>query len=304
MSPSPSPRLARWREGAGSFTWRGQRLFVKDEGRGPPVLLLHGYPTGSWDWHALWPLLQPHHRLIAPDFPGLGFSDKPRHGTYALADHAAAIDALLEALRPGAVHVVAHDLGVRVAQEMLARREAMPTLPPLASLVLLNGAMCPEAYRPRPIQRLLATPLGAWLGPRVPRAAFDRAIASLFGPDAGPPAELLDDFWALLEHGDGRRITHRVGRFWRVGRAQRERLVGALRRSPLPLRLINGAADPNSGAHMVQRWLEGAPDTDVVRLERIGHWPQLEAPQATAEAVLDFARRADGIRAPAPCPDS
>lgn len=43
-----SPRLDLWRQGGREFTWRGLRLFYKDEGSGPPVLLLHGYPTGSY----------------------------------------------------------------------------------------------------------------------------------------------------------------------------------------------------------------------------------------------------------------
>jgi pimeloyl-ACP methyl ester carboxylesterase len=290
-----SPRLERWRQGGQAFMWQGHRLFFKDEGGGPPVLLLHGYPTGSFDWHALWPMLLPHHRLIAPDLLGLGFSDKPLHHGYTLLQHAEAVDDLLAWLGLDAVHVVAHDLGVRVAQAMLARRETLDRVAPaqatrVASLVLLNGAMCPEAYRPRWIQRLLASPLGGWLGPRIPRPAFDRAMRQLFGPQTPPSAELLDDFWALVEHGQGRRVTHAVGRFWQPERAMRDLLVGALLRSPAALRVINGAADPNSGRHMVARWLALAPNTDVVSLDTIGHWPQIEDASATGRAIAEFLR--------------
>jgi pimeloyl-ACP methyl ester carboxylesterase len=285
-----SPRLSLWREGGRELRWRGLRLFFKDEGQGAPVLLLHGYPTGSFDWHAIWPRLLPRHRLIAPDFAGLGFSDKPVAHDYSLASHAQAVEALLEALGLAMVpvHVVAHDLGVRVAQELLARAEQRRGAPRFASLVLLNGAMCPEAYRPRLIQRLLASPLGASLGPRIPRVSFDSAIRALFARHNPPSPELLDDFWALVEHGDGRRSTHVVGRFWRVDPAQRERLVGALLRNTARLRVINGADDPNSGRHMLRRWLELAPNGNVVSLDGVGHWPQIEAPQATAAAILDF----------------
>ncbi|MFN3376292.1 MAG: alpha/beta fold hydrolase [Burkholderiaceae bacterium] len=65
--------------------------------------------------------------------------------------------------------------------------------------------------------------------------------------------------------------------------------MDALLRSRVPLRLItHGACDPNSGRHMVQRLLELAPGTDVVSLERTGHWPHIEVPAATAKAILDF----------------
>jgi pimeloyl-ACP methyl ester carboxylesterase len=260
---------------------------------GPAVLLLHGYPTGSFDWHAVWPLLLPQHRLIAPDFLGLGFSDKPVQFDYTITAHAQAVDALLASLRVDAVHVLAHDLGVRVAQEMLARRETLREPTRLASLVLLNGAMCPEAYRPRAIQRLLASPLGAWIGPRIPRASFDRAIRNLFGPHTPPSQALLDDFWSLVEHGGGRRVTHAVGRFWQPQLALRDRLVGALLGSTIPLRVINGAADPNSGRHMVQRLLALAPQTNVLSFAHIGHWPHIEHADATATALLEFLRPLD-----------
>lgn len=285
-----SPRLAQWHARGRYREIQGQRVFLRDEGGGPAVLLLHGYPTGSFDWHALWPLLAPQRRLIAPDLLGLGFSDKPRHHDYTLASHARTIDALLGSLGVAQVHVVAHDLGVRVAQEMLAQREATSGLARFASLVLLNGAMCPEAYRPRLIQRLLASPLGAWLGPRMPRSAFDRAMRELFGAQTQPSQALLDELWALVEHGNGRRVTHAVGRFWQPRLAMGQRLVGALQRSRVPLRLINGSADPNSGHHMVDRWRSLAPATDVVRFDSVGHWPHLEAPEATAAAIVDFWR--------------
>lgn len=283
-----SPRLAQWRKSGRSFRWRGRRIFFMDEGSGPAVLLLHGYPTASFDWHAIWPMLVPYYRVIAPDFLGLGFSDKPLQHEYTLTNHAESVDDLMASLGLSAVHAVAHDLGVRVAQEMLARSETRQTSSRLKSLVLLNGAMCPEAYRPRPIQRLLASPIGAWLDPRVPRAAFDRAVRELFGPHTPPTTELLDDFWSLVELGEGRRITHAVGRFWIPRLAMRDRVVGALLRSRVPIRVINGTADPNSGRHMVDRWLDLSPQPDVVRLHDIGHWPQIEDVQRTGRAILEF----------------
>ena len=288
MANDMSERLAAWAQAGHDVEWQGHRLFVRDQGTGPAVVLLHGYPTGSYDWHAIWPWLQPGLRLIAPDFLGMGFSDKPRSHDYTISSHAASVDALLVALGVREFHLVGHDLGVRVAQELLARREQPGAHPQILSLVLLNGAMCPEAYQPRPIQRLLASPAGGWIAPRIPRSAFERTIQALFGVDHPPPDGLIDDFWSLLRHGDGQRVTHAVGRFWTPQRAMRDRLVGALLRSRVPLRVINGACDPNSGRHMVQRLLELAPDTDVVSLERTGHWPHIEQPVATAEAILDF----------------
>jgi pimeloyl-ACP methyl ester carboxylesterase len=60
-----------------------------------------------------------------------------------------------------------------------------------------------------------------------------------------------------------------------------------MRQTTVPMRLIDGPIDPNSGAHMAARYREVIPDPDVVMLgDAIGHWPQIEAPDAVLEAFL------------------
>jgi pimeloyl-ACP methyl ester carboxylesterase len=284
-----SSALADWQQGGEYHDYRGHQIFVRTAGSGPPLLLIHGYPTSSYDWHAVWELFGAHFTLIAPDMLGLGFSDKPLDYRYSIADHADMHESLITALGLHTVHVMAHDLGVSVAQELLARREQFTTLVPIASLTLLNGGVCPEAYRPRPIQRLLASPLGSWIGPHVSKAAFDRAIVSLFSPGLQPSRDLLNDFWSLVNYRDGRKVTHAVGRFWRERLGLRERLLAPLLRSAVPIRFINGASDPNSGRHMMDSYRTLSPDEDIVSLEGIGHWPQIEAPEAVALSFIAFA---------------
>lgn len=284
-----TPVLGAWLQRGEFFGVRGQRLFVIREGRGPVLMLLHGYPTSSWDWHRIWTPLTAHFTLVAPDLLGMGFSAKPAHHSYSLNAQADLVDALAQRLGIHHMHVLAHDLGVTVAQELLARRQADGSLPRIDSLVLLNGGVCPEAYEPRPIQRLLISPLGRWLGPRIPQRSFERAITSLFAPGSPPAQDLLDNFWALISHGHGRRVTHQVGKLWHERQALRDRLVAPLVEGAVPVRLINGALDPNSGAHMARRYREVVPDADIVSLPEVGHWPQLEAPDAVVRAMLAFA---------------
>ena len=108
------------------------------------------------------------------------------------------------------------------------------------------------------------------------------------GHSDAPSEELLDDFWALFCHGEGQAVAHRVGAFWQERKALRARLLGALLTSGARLRLINGSADPNSGVHMVRAYLQHPARADVVRLPRVGHWPQLQAPRDVLDASLMF----------------
>lgn len=278
----------RWQQAGQFFDWNGRRIFYRLDGQGPHMLLTHGYPVSSFDWHCLWDDLSADFTLIAPDMLGMGFSDKPVDVDYTISQHAQMHEALLKHLDIQQTRVVAYDLGVSVVQEMLATRQdthKSPDLTKITDITFLNGGICPEAYRPRWIQKVLASPLGAWLGPRIPQATFVKTISALFGTHTQPSAELLADFWALYVHNGGRQMNHRVGRFWQDRLAQRDRLVHATLNSATPMRLVNGAADPNSGWHMAQAFKRLKPDADVIKLDAIGHWPQIEAAQDVADVI-------------------
>ncbi len=281
-----SPTLLAWQQAGTFFNWQGHRIFYRKAGSGPPLLLIHGYPVSSYDWHRIWDDLATHFSLIAPDMLGMGFSDKPRNHAYTIAHHAQMHTALLTQLGINKTAVVAYDLGVSVAQEMMTMQVSPAHAPQIIDITFLNGGICPEAYRPRWIQKLLATSTGDWLGPKIPQSMFNKTLRQLFGTQTQPSSELLDDFWALYAHNDGCAINHRVGRFWLDRLKQRDRLVNATTRASIPLRLINGAADPNSGWHMAMVFQKLRPDVQVIKLEGIGHWPQIEAAQRVADEII------------------
>lgn len=284
-----TPALRDWQARGEMVRYGGHEVFLR-RGRntGPALMLIHGYPTGSYDWHRLWPELETQHHLIALDMLGLGLSSKPAGHCYSLAGHADLHEEVLQRLGVERVHLLVHDLGVSVAQEMMAMRLVDESLPEIASVTLLNGGVFPEAYRPRPIQRVLASPLGGWLGPLVSRAAFERSIRPLFSPHHAPAPGLIDDFWSLVVQGQGLRVAHQVGRFWKDRMATRDRLVEPVIERLWPMQMINGLADPNSGAHMAERYRALVPGARIVGLEGVGHWPQLDVPCKVARLVRGF----------------
>jgi pimeloyl-ACP methyl ester carboxylesterase len=95
---------------------------VQDEGEGPPVLLLHGFP----DSHALWrhqvpALVDAGYRVIAPDLRGFGESSKPVGvDKYGILDIAGDVVGILDSLGVDRAHVVGHDWGAALAWAMAA----------------------------------------------------------------------------------------------------------------------------------------------------------------------------------------
>jgi pimeloyl-ACP methyl ester carboxylesterase len=288
--------LEDWKSRGQYFDYLGFNVFYRKQGSGPRLLMIHGYPFNSWDWAPMWPTLTQRFTVIAPDMLGMGFSDKPFRYEYSVPDHADMHEALLDHLGVDSCHVVAHDLGVSVGQEMLARHEnAQHSCGPLRfeSITWLNGGMFNEAYAPRPIQTLMSrTPLGEVAGhlPQVllSRRVLARAIDEMFGPNTKPSPRMHELFDQILDYNDGKRVSHKVGRFINDRYVHRNRWVRAMRQTAIPMRFIDGPIDPNSGRHMAQRYLELIPNPDVVVLDDdIGHWPQLEAPDAVLTHLLD-----------------
>lgn len=286
-----SQRLQDWINGGETRRLVGHDVFVRTAvtpGR-PPLLLIHGYPTASYDWIRVWPRLADRYSLYALDLLGFGLSAKPTNTGYPIALQADLCMALLDDAGVANAHVLAHDYGDTVAQELLAReREGRLRI---ASMVFLNGGLFPETHRARPIQKLLANPL---LGPLLARgmgyAKFEATMLSISGEQ--PPArEELQDLWVLIERDGGRQALARLINYMEQRRRNRARWVGALVESRVPRRLICGAVDPVSGRHLADRYRELVPNPDVVVLEGVGHYPHLEVHDRVVEAYDAFRAR-------------
>lgn len=259
-------------------------MFVRSAGSGETLLLIHGFPTASWDWHRIVEPLQAQFRVICFDLLGFGLSDKPSDFHYCIAAQADLAEAVLAHFGVSEACVLAHDYGDTVAQELLARQQLGNSAWRMQQLFLLNGGLFPETHRPLLLQRLLASPLGGLLAAlsRCPRFA-----ASMQRICKQPLAESeLTAMWQLIGRQNGLRVMPKLIGYMAERKQQRSRWVGALIDARIPVRLIIGMEDPISGAHMVTRYRELVVQADVVELAGIGHYPQLEASAAVISAVL------------------
>ena len=284
--------LAQWKAGGSYYRYQQHHIFVREEGAGERLLLIHGFPTASWDWHLLWPKLVEKYHIIAPDLLGFGFSDKPRNYPYSILDQANMIEALVQHKNIERVKIISHDYGDTVAQELLARFNTRQSKGEkgleINHLCLLNGGLFPEVHRPLLVQKVLMSPVGFIVGRLFNRAKLGKNFKNIFGPNTQPTEGELDDFWTLIKGNGGRYVFHLLIRYMAERVQYRERWVGALQATKIPLRFINGLADPISGAHMAQRYQELIPNPDVVELKDIGHFPLIEAPQAVLQQFLAF----------------
>jgi pimeloyl-ACP methyl ester carboxylesterase len=297
--------MEQWQQSGKFLTYRrfgiDYRIFYRDSAQRslqemskPALLLIHGFPTASIDWQHIWPELSAHFRLVTLDMMGFGFSDKPLEYPYSIHDQADIFQTLLNELDIHDYHILAHNYGDTVAQELLARQhertqqEAIPLaiMGKIHSIILLNGGLFPETHRPVLMQKLLISPLGSWLIKLYTFKKFKKTFSDICKKNIAE--EEIRIYWQLLNYNNGSRVMPKLIRYMQERKHYRQRWVGALENSRIPLRLINGTADPISGLHMVERYRQLINNPDVVLLNDVGHYPQVESPQEVIAAALIF----------------
>ncbi len=282
--------LNEWFESGKNFEFESNQIFYHLSKPNEEVLLcLHGFPTSSFDYHKIWDGLTNNFSVLAFDLIGYGFSAKPNDFDYTTFDQVDILEALLKHLNVKKVHILAHDYGNTITQELLARAEENRLDFEIETICFLNGALFPETHRPILAQKILISPLGFLFGKLILDGIFRKNLATVFGADTQPTTAELDDFVRLFKYNNGKRIAHKLIRYMTERTTNRARWVGALECMNQPFRFINGLDDKVSGRHLVKRFREVLPhQKDIIELANIGHFPHFETPEIVLDKFLEF----------------
>ena len=275
-------RVRAWEAEGAYEEVAGRRLFVyRRGGDEPALLLLHGFPSSSYDWRRLL-ALRPDRAVVAFDCLGFGLSDKPDAIEYTLRWQADAAEALVGDRE---VFVVGHDMGTSVATELLARDLRGGLGMRIAGVLLFNGSILLDRASPTVGQKILRSRIG----PAFARLSSERTFTAQFGRifSAAHPLDREEarDQWALLAHNDGHRRLPRTINYMNERERYTERWHGAVRDWPGRLSLAWGLEDPVATVAVLNGLRELRPGVPVRELAGVGHYPQIEAPERLAEAL-------------------
>jgi len=263
----------------------------KEDSKEPPVLILHGFPTSAWDFADAIERLAPRRRVIALDFLGFGWSDKPPELGYSLFEQADAAIAAAKAFDLRRVHVWAHDMGTSVATELLARRERGLLPFEIDSLVLMNGSVHIEMAHLTVGQRVLKSPLGPLFARLNNRRTFKAQLRRVF---ARPPSDAeLDAMWDLAAREDGPSRFPQIIRYTEERARFRRRWIGALERFDRPALVAWGRRDPVAIVPIAEQHAREIPGARLLFWDDLGHYPQVED---TARVVRDVEAFWDGLK--------
>jgi pimeloyl-ACP methyl ester carboxylesterase len=283
-------RVERWREEGAIEEVLGRRLFVRRRGGGEGTLLLflHGFPSSSYDWRALFHLRPAGEPTLCFDFLGFGLSEKPRDQAYTLAWQADAAEELVRRSGAERVFLVGHDMGTSVATELMARDLRGELGFTMSGALLFNGSMLLHLAKPTPGQKLLRSRLGPLFARLTSERGFRAQFARIFSPEHPLREEEAADQWSLLAHGGGQRIAHLTINYMAERERFTERWHGAVRDWPGALTLAWGMHDPVARVEVLRGLQELRSGVSTIELPDAGHYPQVEQPELIS-AALDSA---------------
>ena len=275
---------AAWRDLGSVHALLGFDVFVvdlpADSEEAEPVLVLHGFPTSSYDWHHALGVLRARRRVVMLDYPGYGFSAKPDIG-YSLFAQGDVVEACARELGLREVALVTHDIGDSIGGELLARELDGTLAFHVTRRVLANGTIYMDLVQLSPGQLGLLSLPDEMLAPEA-RLSADGIAAGLratFAPGSPVLPGELDTMAGLVASGDGDRLLPRTVRYIEERRVHESRWTGAIEAHPSPLHVVWGDVDPIAVWDMVERLARTRTDATVERLDGIGHYPMVEAPE-------------------------
>ncbi len=237
-----------WKSRGKFYSVLNKNIFVIDEGTSKDILvILHGYPTSSFDYIKVLPELSKHYRVVIHDHLGFGFSDKPVSYSYSLIDQADFALQLWHKMGLKEVTILSHDYGTSVAKEILARKNHNLIPIKIKRIYLCNSSMRLEHLHLRNMDKLLKDKkLGRYIA-RLTSNGFRKIKNKLSKNNLNPeihPEYDIKQVWNKLESDQGKKEIHLLINFINERYTFWHRWTEALKESQIPIKIVWEKSDP------------------------------------------------------------
>ncbi|MBD2748662.1 alpha/beta hydrolase [Microvirga sp. BT688] len=272
----------------------GLRIFYREAGPqdAPAILLPHGYPCSSYEFRNLMPLLADRWRLVAPDFPGCGYSDTPEAFAYDFDGYADFLDRFVTHLGIKRFALYLHDFGSQVGLRLAIRQPER-----ISALIIQNGDIYEDQLGPKyaPLQEYFRDPTPerrAQLGEAVSEEGFQDEFLNDVRPDIAEriPPDLWKLHWSLIT--DRRReIIVDIIAGLKDNLAWFPHYQTYLREHQPPTLIVWGPQDGYMPEGSARAYLRDLPNAELHLLDG-GHWLLETNLQEAATLIRGFLLRA------------
>lgn len=251
------------------------------------LVILHGYPTSSYDYHKVLPQLAKKYRVILHDHLGFGFSEKPLDFSYSLIEQADIALQLWKQLSLKKVVLLAHDYGTSVCTEIIARHNKQQINLQIDKLILSNGSIHIEFSKLRTIQKLLKNKYtGKWVAKLTNYPIFKKNMRNVYFDKTKVTDKELKEMWLQLEYNNGRNVIHLLSNYINERYYFWHRWVGALKETSINTTIIWAENDPIAIPKIAELLHKEISDNKIFWMKNCGHFLMLEQPKEWSSLVL------------------
>jgi pimeloyl-ACP methyl ester carboxylesterase len=267
----------------------GINIFYREAGpEGAPVVLLpHGYPCSSFQYRNFMPALADRWRLLAPDFPGFGYSDTPKGFSFTFDGYADFLDRFANALNFSHYALYLHDYGSQIGLRLAIRRPER-----VAALIIQNGDIYEDALGPKYAALLdyFANPSGerrAKLTEAVSEAGFRDEFLNEVRTDLAErlPPDLWKLSWPLMDTPERRAIAVGLMEGLKENLGWFPKYQAYLREHRPPTLIVWGPQDGYMPEASARAYMRDLPDAELHLLDA-GHW----ALETNLDEIVELAR--------------
>jgi pimeloyl-ACP methyl ester carboxylesterase len=270
------------------YSWfaraNGVRVHYQEAGEedAPPIILIHGFISSNSIWsHVLLPLARKGFRVIAPDLPGYGYSEKPAHASYSIQEQAQAMVALMDRLGIKKAIIAGASYGGAVAATMAL------DYPDRVHKLIMIGAVINDDAKQKFLLRVSCLPLIGDIGTPLflgSRWILKKRMENMYRRIGQPINEkMVSSRHHLLATSNTHRAMIRTARAWSANRIERE--ASLIRQ---PTMIMWGDQDDHFPIDNAFRLRDAIPNSKLIIFRSCGHLPPAEHPEKFVEAVAEF----------------
>ena len=268
------------------FDINGHKLHYIDEGKGAPILFVHGTPSWSFDFRNVIKVLKAHYRCVALDHLGFGLSDKPEHYDYTTQNHSNTLEKFVLEKQLGNITLVVHDFGGPIGLNFAIQHPEK-----IKNLIILNSWLWSSEHDPEYIKlkKILKSPLLPFLY-RYLNFSPKFILPQSFG-DHKLPKNLLKQYTKPFADKTQRNGALAFAKSLLNDQDWFEQLWNKRQAiSNKPTLFIWGMKDAVIKPHNLEKFQRAFIHSSTIQLETSGHFPQEEQPEQVISAIFAFLR--------------
>jgi haloalkane dehalogenase len=281
------------------ITLRHGEMHYVDEGSGPPILLVHGTPTNSYEYRHLIAALSKRFRCVAPDHLGFGQSSRPQSFAYTPEAHAAVLKEFVERLGLDDFTLVVHDFGGPIGLPLVVGSgewgvgsgELGVESGRVSRVIIMNTWAWPIDDDPRMARgaKFIGGSVGALLY-RYANASLRLIMPSAYGDRKKLTPEIHRRYLDVFRDRDARvLVLHALAKSLLASRGHYQSLLDRIERlRSLPVLIVWGMKDSAFQPYQLERWRSLLPGARIEAIDGAGHWPHEEEPARVVAAIEAF----------------